>query len=138
MTGWPDYIGVKDASGQGVEGVVFGEGLGCLPTVFRYEWPDNIKNNLISLQNPGGTITNSDLEMAGLLCLWLVMEAVCGTLREWRVALFSDNNPTMSWVTRLASWHLVVAAQLVRALALQLKLNGACPITRSIPRARKT
>jgi hypothetical protein len=30
--------------------------------------------------------------MAGLLLLWLVMETVCGTLRENRVALFSDNS----------------------------------------------
>ena len=29
--------------------------------------------------NPNGTITNSDLELAGLVILWLMMEHACGT-----------------------------------------------------------
>jgi len=129
VAGWPDYIGVQDASGQGVGGVVFGENKACPPTVFRYEWPDYIKKELVSFKNPRGTITNSDLEMAGLLFTWLVMEAVCGESREQRVAVFSDNDPTVSWVKRLASRHSRIAAQLVRALAMRMKQRGACPIT---------
>ena len=74
---WPDFVGVKDASGHGVGGVFIGEKMACTPTVFRFEWPANIKADLISQQNPTGRITNSDLEMAGLLLLWLVMEDVC-------------------------------------------------------------
>jgi len=65
----------------------------------------------------------------GLLLLWLVMESVCGSLREKRVALLSDNSPTVGWVHRLATWGTMVSAHLIRALALQLKLNGTCPIT---------
>ena len=67
--------------------------------------------------------------MAGLLITWLVMEEVVKDLREKRVAVFSDNDPTVSWVKRLASRHSVVAAQLVRAMTLRMKLQGACPIT---------
>ena len=129
VAGWPDFIGVQDASGQGVGGVVFGENMECPPTVFRYEWPDDIKQNIVTGTNRRGSITNSDLEMAGLLLTWLVMEDVCGNLRERRTAVFSDNDPTVSWVKRLASRHSVVAAQLVRAMALRMKLQGACPIT---------
>jgi len=129
VAGWPDYIGVQDASGEGVGGVIFGENLACPPTVFRHEWPEYIKKELVSFRNPRGTISNSDLEMAGLLFTWLVMETVCGDLNKKWVALFSDNDPTVSWVKRLASRHLRVAAQLVRALAMRMKLNGACPIT---------
>ena len=43
-----------------------------------------------------------DLEMAGLLMLWLMMEEVCPKLRAAHVALFSDNSPTIGWVKRLA------------------------------------
>ena len=129
VAGWPDYIGVQDASGQGVGGVIFGENMACPPTVFRYEWPDDVKQNIISQTNRRGGITNSDLEMAGLLCTWLVMEEVCGDLRERRIALFSDNDPTVSWVKKLASCHSVVAANLIRAIALRMKRVGACPIT---------
>ena len=67
--------------------------------------------------------------MAGLLFLWLVIESVCGNLREKHVALFSDNSPTVGWVRRLATRGSLVSAHLIRALTLRLKLNGTCPIT---------
>ncbi len=72
----------------------------------------------MSFENQHEHITNSDLEMAGVLLLWLVMEGVVGDLMEKKVALFSDNDPTVSWVKWLASWHSSIAAQLVHALAL--------------------
>ena len=92
-----------DASGHGVGGVLFGELTQCTPVVFRWEWPTDIKQHLILSANPTGGITNSDLEMVGLLMLWLVLEGVCPTLHEKSVTLFSDNSPAVSWVTRLAS-----------------------------------
>ena len=129
VQGWPDFVGVKDASGHGVGGVIIGEGKECVPTVFRFEWPDDIKAELNSEHNREGKLTNSDLEMAGLLLLWLCMEDVCNIESGSHVALFSDNQPTVSWVQRLVSKRLVVAGQLVRALALRLKMTGASPLT---------
>jgi hypothetical protein len=84
-------------------GVIFGELSACTPTVFQWQWPENIRTSVVSLENPNGTITNSDLELAGLLMLWLAMEEVCGPLREKRVTLINDNSPTIGWVMRLAS-----------------------------------
>ena len=54
VSGWPDYIGIVDASGHGVGGVVLGELTQCTPIVFRWEWPADIKQNLISSANPTG------------------------------------------------------------------------------------
>jgi hypothetical protein len=51
--------------------------------------------------NLNGSLTNYDLELAGLVILWLMMEHVCGTLKEKQVALFSNNSPTVSWVERM-------------------------------------
>ncbi len=96
VSGWPEYIKIADASGHGVGGVVFRELSACTPVVFRWEWPDDIKNNIKTLANPTGRLTNSDLEMAGLLMLWLVIEGVCPDLHEKRITLFSDNMPTVS------------------------------------------
>ena len=70
---------------------------------------------------------NSDLEMAGLLMLWLVMEEVCN-VTDSHVAIFSDNSQTVHWVQRLAAKHSVIAMQLVRALALWLQLAHASPL----------
>ncbi len=118
---WPDFIGIVDASGHGTGGVMLGEISACTPIVFRWEWPDDIKQDIISLNNPTGRLTNSDLEMEGLVILWLVIEGICDNLREKRVTLLSDNLPTISWVTRLASKRSLVAERLVQALALRLK-----------------
>jgi hypothetical protein len=75
---WPDYIGIVDASSHGVGGVMVGELSGCVPTVFRWQWPEDVCTQVVSFDNPVGTINNSDLEMAGLLLLWLVIEGICG------------------------------------------------------------
>ena len=129
VAGWPDYVSVKDASGHGVGGVIFGEEKECTPTVFRYEWPDDIKQDLNSEHNPAGKITNSDLEMAGLMLLWLVMEDVCKFKSGDHAVLFSNNQPTVSWVDRMATRSEGVVGELLRALALRLDLSGISLLT---------
>ena len=89
------------------------ENMACIPTVFRFEWPADIKADLNSEHNPKGKITNSDLEMAGLLLLWLIMEEVCDVKSGTHAALFSDNQPTVCWVKRMASKSDGVAGELV-------------------------
>ena len=80
----------------------------CIPTVFHLAWPEDINELFYK-----GDITNSDLEMAGLTMLWLVMEEVYPKLRADYVALFSDNSPTIGLVKRLAARVSLVAMQLV-------------------------
>ena len=96
VLGWPNFIGVVDASSHGVGSVVIGKLWECPPTVFRLQRPPDITANVIFNATPKGTITNSDLELAGLVLLWLMMEHVCGPLSDKPIALFSDNNPTVS------------------------------------------
>jgi hypothetical protein len=82
MSEWPDYVGIVDASSYGVGGVVNGELRECIPMVFRWEWPPDIKSSIRSDRNPTGRLTNPDLEMAGILLLWLVMEKVSTPYRR--------------------------------------------------------
>jgi hypothetical protein len=112
-----------------VGGVIIGELTECPPTVFWLQWPPDITTNAVSDRNKKGTITNLDLELAGLVILWLMMEQVCGTLEEKRVALFSNNSPMISWVQRMASRSSLVAEQLIQVLALRLNLQKVCLIT---------
>jgi hypothetical protein len=95
VTGWPNYVEVKDASSHRVGGIIVGELSKCTPTVFHFAWPDDVTRAIISQYNPAGTITNSDLEMAGLLMLFVIMENVCIPLGEKLVVLFSKNSPTI-------------------------------------------
>jgi len=129
VAGWPDYVGVMDASGHGVGLVITGAKKGCPPTVARFQWPADITASIVSDDNPEGTITNSDLECAGLLLCYLVMEDVCKIAPGDHVALFSDNSPTVYWTRKLASKSSVIAGQLIRALALRLKVSQASPLS---------
>jgi hypothetical protein len=129
VTGWPDFVGVKDASCHGIGGIVIGELSTCTPTVYHFAWPDDVTKAIKSQTNPSGTITKSDLEMDGLLMLFIIMEHVCRPLVEKLVALFSNNSPTIGWVERLASRQLIIEDHLIRALALWLKANKCCPLT---------
>ncbi len=67
--------------------------------------------------------------MAGLLLLWLCLEGVAPDLAHKHIALFSDNSPTVGWVTKMALKKSKVAAQLVRALDLRLNVKQSCPLT---------
>ena len=96
----------------------------CIPTVFCLAWTDDVKELFHN-----GDIINSNLEMAGLLMLWLVMEEVCPKVQATYVALSSDNSTTTGWVKRLTKRGLLAAMQLVRALALRLKKVDALPLT---------
>ena len=124
------YVGLTDASLYGAGVVVVGDHKACVPTVARLEWPQDIQAEVLKT-NSGkqGKLTNSDLECAGLLLLWLVMESVCPFVSGDHVALFSDNSPTVSWVQRLAARGSLVAGQLLRALALRMKAKHVSPLT---------
>ena len=125
---WPDFVGIVDASSHGVGGVVFGENSECVPTVFRWQWPKEVTLDVKSADNPGGRISNSDLEMAGMVMAWLVVEGVGGDLTEKTIALMGDNTPSIGWINKLASKQSKVAEQLVQAIALRLKTRRACPL----------
>jgi hypothetical protein len=93
------------------------------------EWPQWVKDEVIKTNSGrGGSLTNSDLEMAGLLLLFLIMEDVCNLGRGDHVALFSDNSPTVSWVRKMAAKGSKVADQLLRALTLRMRLKHISPL----------
>ncbi len=59
--------------GHGAGGVIFGEESTCMPVLFRWEWPQDIKDDIKTVKNPAGQISNSDLELAGIVLLWIVI-----------------------------------------------------------------
>ena len=128
VSGHPDIVGIVDASKEGVGGIVVGENEAVIPFVFRLEWPQEVRDLVISDHNPDGKITNSDLECAGALLLWLVIERVVPNLAGKHVALLNDNSPTVSWLTRLTSTRSRTAAALLRILSMRLKLARASPL----------
>ena len=98
VPGTPAFVGYCDACRMGAGGVWLLGTKVVAPIVWRVEWPDDIKADLNSDDNLTGRITNSDLEMAWILLLWLCMEEVCTLEPGCHVELFSDYQPTVSWV----------------------------------------
>ena len=72
----PGYLGPHDALGLGAGGVWFGGTFQLPPTVWQVEWPEEVKQLLISDKNPKGKITNSDLECVGFVLAMLVLAAL--------------------------------------------------------------
>ena len=97
----PDYpvaIGAHDASGLGMGGVWLPAttNSNLSPTLWRYRFPEDIVDSLVSFDNPSGTINNSQLELAGGIAHQdaLVQEVDC---RERTVAPLGDNIPSVVW-----------------------------------------
>ena len=95
--------------------------------MWRVKWPQKVKDALVTWENPGGKITNSDLEMAAELLGWLVLEANV-PLRHEHVGLCSDNFATVSWQMRGASRRSAVANRLLRVLAIRMRKKRASPL----------
>jgi hypothetical protein len=123
----PGYIGYCDASKLGAGGVWLSGSLFLPPIVWRIKWPLDIQQQMVSFTNPKGTISNSDLEMAGMLAHYLVLEHLI-SLRHVHVAAWCDNTPTVSWTNKLSSSRSRVAGRLVWALAMRIHANEASPL----------
>ena len=124
IMGEPDFMGIEDASLYGIGGIIVGHRRARQPTVFCLEWPPDRKQAVLNTNSKHrGYLTNSDLEMAGLLFLWLAMEDVCNFTPGTHIILFSDNSPTISWEGCLAAWVSPITGQLIHALALCLNVR---------------
>ena len=124
------YQGTVDASGLGMGGVWFPpvapspltirpprEQLLSQPCLWRERFPEHVTKQLISYSNPHGTITNSDLELAGTIAHDDVLaHAVPVTHVSTRT--FTDNTPAMSWRTKGNATTKGPAAYLLQLSAL--------------------
>jgi hypothetical protein len=66
------------------------------PLVWWHRWPDFISSWLLTADNLHGSITNSDLELAGSL-LHLDAPNQCFDIQEWTVLSKGDNLSTTFW-----------------------------------------
>jgi ribonuclease HI len=111
-----------DASSTGAGGIWLIPGFN--PIVFRQQWPTHIVHRYRAAK-----ITNSDLEMAGILAAWFVLEA-CSSLQHTSATIYSDNSPTVSWTQSLISRsEKPTSARILRALAMRAwTLEGQVPL----------
>jgi hypothetical protein len=124
-----EYVGFCDASAFGAGGVWFGAGTPLHPHVWRVQWPKDITDAVVTDNNPTGTLTNSDLEMAGVLLQETVLEASLGSaLHGIQTAIGCDNSPAVAWTTRMATRSASpISYRLLKGLAMRQRTTQSAP-----------
>jgi hypothetical protein len=82
---------------------------------------------LVSKRNPTGTITNSDLEMAGVLLHEVVLESHLGNnMTAAHLVIGCNNSPAVSWTTQMASRSATpIAYRLFRGLTMRQQVTSS-------------
>jgi hypothetical protein len=136
-------IGSCDAAGTGMGGVLFlparagTPGVTCAGThyrsvLWRQPFPGPIQASLQSDKNPHGTITNSDLELAGTIAQHDVL-AHLADIRERTVHNLHDNTPAVFWQRKGSTTTSGPAAYLLRLQAVHQRFHRYVPRHDYIP-----
>jgi len=123
----PSTWGCCDASGWGIGGVWFSLTADFPPVVWFVQWPDDIRNQLKTRDNPSGSFSMALFEMAGFFFHWLVLEHLQPSLEHHTAKIWCDNMATVSWATKLRSGTDPIAARILRVLAYRINATGASP-----------
>lgn len=121
------YRGFVDASGWGIGGVWFPGTHPIRPFVWFVQWPRDIAAAIVTDTNPSGTLSISDLELAGILFHYIALETALATakspLRHASPAIWCDNIAAVAWTHKNRTSTSSVAARLLRALATRIRAN---------------
>jgi hypothetical protein len=105
----PSFLGATDAAKAGMGGIFYDHQ--GTPYVWRQPFPEDIQQDLVSFNNPKGTITNSDLEQAGQLAQ-VSLIAEHADVSYCTIGTGGDNTPSISCMNKGAVTSDGVAAQL--------------------------
>ena len=119
----PILLGATDAAKQGMGGVFFTPDSASY--LWRHPFPHEVQRRLVSAAHPTGTVTNSDLEHAGLLAQLSAMTLVAD-LRYATIVNFSDNTPAVSRVSKGAVSSLGPASRLCAVASAHQRLHRYC------------
>lgn len=108
-------IGTVDAAGPGMGGIWLHPNL--QPLLWRAPFPRSIQRLLVSSDNPTGSITNSDLEQAGMIAHQDII-AQHWDVRERTIASLGDNTPALSRMAKGSVTSIDIPAHLCRLSAL--------------------
>ena len=127
----PSILGAHDAAGHGAGGVLFpsnaiayrtapthglpgqGRRLPHTPIVWRWPFPPETQQQLVTYSNRHGTVTNSDLELAGSV-MQHEAAAQCFDIRERTIHSKTDNTATMYWARKGSATTKAAATYLLR------------------------
>ena len=111
----PRLIGATDACQEGMGGVLFSAN--HPPLLWRARFPDDIQRNMVTWENPLGTLTNSDFEQAGVIAQHM-LAAQTYQVQGRTLATLTDNTPTVSRFNKASVTSDQAAAYLCRLSSL--------------------
>jgi hypothetical protein len=123
----PHYYGYCDASADGAGGVWLPATRWCPALVWRLRWPAWVE---AEVRKKHGRITNSDVECAAIFIMECILEhyitANSAGVATW---LGSDNSPSVSWNTRMASRSMSrIPDRMLRLLAMRQRITRRGPM----------
>ena len=95
---------------------------------WRVEFPKDIQDELCTSDNPDGKITMNDLELAGVVLGWLVLEKLVPNLRFKHVGMNCDNTTAVCWANKYRTAKSIPAARLLRLLSLRMHRRQVSPL----------
>ena len=129
----PQHIGSTDAAKAGMGGVWLpAPGQTYPPTVWRTPFPQSIQDSVVSTGNPTGTVTNSDLELAGVIAGQSVLTNTTD-VTDSSLGLLTDNTAAQSWHNKGSTTTEGPAAYLLRFAALHQRQHRYQSHVRYIP-----
>ena len=128
----PHILHHTDACKLGAGGVITPGIQKLQQLVWHFEWPDDIKENLVRDDNPEGSITINDLELAGMVLGWLVLEATGWDLTFKHVDLFCDNVSAVAWANKGHTSRSTIAACLLRLLSVRQRVRQVSSLVKKI------
>ena len=126
----PHFVGAVDASAVGMGGVWFGDK--SPPLYWRCRFPPAVTAAVVSWDNPTGTVTNSDLELAGAAVHLDVLASVAD-VREKTLHVLSDNTAAITWHTKGSTSSLGPRSFLLEQMAIHQRQHRYCARLSHIP-----
>jgi hypothetical protein len=130
----PATLVAQDAAGPGMGGAHFvplSDG-SIQPILWRSQFPLDVQRRIISFDNPVGTITNSDLELAASVTQHDVLTSN-EDAQEVTIHNFSDNTPTVFWQRKGSVSSSGPAAKLLRLQAVHQRRHIYVPAYDYLP-----
>ena len=119
----PHLIQYTDACLLGCGGVL-SPGADFIPyTAWQFQWPSTV-TKLVKAKK----LSINDLELAGMVMGWLVLEAVHEKLAYKHVGTFCDNTTATSWAHKGHTNKSIPAARLLRFLSLRQRTRQTSSI----------
>ena len=113
----PSHIGASDACRLGIGGVWLPTTPHEAPLVWRMRFPSKVSNDLVTSTNRNGSISISDLELAGMIAHKDIL-ANAHDIRKRTSWIAGDNRAAVSWSNKGSSTSLGARAYLLQYNAL--------------------